>query len=151
MNLSNYPEGLSDWTPGTPWSEPEIPEKDFDVTCCQTLSKTTIVTTSNYIPGASGCDYESDGEGGYSTVGWQDPDDTSDTSWSNEYKENGHYTPLQLIGMLKMRVEKELKDLENAPIDTKQPYAKAAEVRRLKHLIEECDDWCEDETDFEEG
>lgn len=146
-----YPGSLTDFSEGTPWNEPEVPEKDFDITCCQTLSKTTVVTTNNYIPGASGVDMEPDGEGGYSSCGWQDPDDTSNTSWSDEYKENGHYTPLQLIGMLKMRVEKELKDLENAPIDTKQPYAKAAEVRRLKHLIEECDDWCDDETEFEEG
>ena len=145
-----YPAG-AEWDPNAPYNEVEVPEKDFDITCCQTLSKTTVVTTNNYIPGASGCDYERDDEGGCCAVGWQDSDDTSDTSWSDEYKENGHYTPLQLIGMLKMRVEKELKDLENAPIDTKQPYAKAAEVRRLKHLIEECDDWCEDETDFEEG
>ena len=144
-----YPAGLTDWTPGCPWSEPDVPEKDFDITCCQTLSKTVVVTTSNYIPGAEGCDYEPDGEGGYCTMGWHDPDDTSDTNWSNEYKENDHYTPLQLIQMLKVRVEKELKELELSPIDSRHPYMKAAEVRKLKHLIEECDDWCDDETEFQ--
>ena len=146
-----YPGSLTDFSEGAPWSEPEVPEKDFDITCCQTLSKTTVVTTSNYIPGASGCDYESDGEGGYSTVGWQDPDDTSDTSWSEEYKLNNHYTPLQLIGMLKGRLEKELETLENTPVDEQDHYSKVFKVKNLKHLIEECDDWCEDETDFEEG
>ena len=137
-----YPPG-AEFDPNAPYNEVDVPEKDFEITCCQVLSKTVNVCTNNYIPGGCGVDFE-DGV----ACGWQDPDDTSNTSWSNEYKENGHYTPLQLIGMLKMRVEKELKDLENAPIDTKQPYAKAAEVRRLKHLIEECDNWCEDETEF---
>lgn len=148
--LSNYPPG-AEYDMNAPYNQVDVPEKDFDITCCQTLSKTVTVVTNNYIPGASGCDYEPDGEGGYCACGWQDPDDTSDTNWSNEYKENDHYTPLQLIQMLKVRVEKELKELELSPIDSRHPYMKAAEVRKLKHLIEECDDWCDDETEFEEG
>lgn len=143
----NYPPGAAN-DPNAPWNEPEVPEKDFDVTCSQCLSRTATVWTNNYIPGASGVDYEDDGEGGSCACGWHDPDDTSDTNWTEEYKACGYYTPFQLIGMLKMRVEKELKDLENTPIDTKRPYAKTAEVRRLKHLIEECDCWTEDETEY---
>ena len=146
MSLSNYPDGLSDYTPGTPWNEPEVPEQEFNVTCVQILSKETTVITNNYIPGASGVDYEPDDEGGYSACGWHDPDDTSDTNWSDEYRKNDHYTPHQLIQMLKIRVEKELKELELSPIDSRHPYTKAADVRRLKHLIEECDGWCDDET-----
>ena len=141
--LSNYPDGLSDYTPGTPWNEPEIPEKEFDVTCVQTLSRQTTVLTSDYIPGASGCDYE-DGM----AFGWQDPDDTSDTNWSKEYGDNGHYTPIGLIGVLKERLIKELKELENSPVDSKFPYKKQQDIRKIKHLIEECDDWNEDETEI---
>ena len=62
--LSNYPDGLSDSTVGAPWNEESIPEKEFEVTCSQSLSKTVTVWTDNYIPGASGVDYERDDEGG---------------------------------------------------------------------------------------
>jgi hypothetical protein len=78
-----------------------------------------------------------------------DPDTIS--KWSEEYKLNNHYTPLQLIGMLKGRLEKELETLENTPVDEQDHYSKVFKVKNLKHLIEECDDWCDDETEFEEG
>ena len=81
--LSNYPDGLSDYSVGAPWNEPDVPEKDFEITCSQSLSRTATVCTNNYIPGASGVDYEPDDEGGYCACGWQDPDDTSDTDWMN--------------------------------------------------------------------
>ena len=144
-----YPAGLTDFTPGCPWSEPMVPEKEFEITCSQSLSRTAEVWTSNYIPGASGCDYESDGEGGYATVGWKDDDDTSDTIWSKEYAENGYKTPLELIGMLKEYLQK---DLEKWKIeDEKTPNSGPAfHVRRLKHLIGECECWTEDETEFSE-
>ena len=137
--LSNYPPGLSDSTPGAPWSEPEIPEKEFDVTCCQTLSKTTSVLTSNYIPGASGVDYEPDDEGGYYASGWHDPDDTSDTNWADEYHDNEHYTPLQLIELFKKHLENELIRM-----------GEVKNERWIKHLIEECSDWTEDDTEYVE-
>lgn len=140
-----YPGNLTDWTPGCPWSEPEVPEKDFEVTCCQTLSRTATVWTNKYIPGASGCDYE-DGV----TIGWHDDDDTSDTNWSQEYNDNGYKTPLQLIQMLKGYLQKDLEKWEEE--DKKEPHRYAAtEVRKYKGLIEECDCWTEDETDFELG
>ena len=145
--LSNYPPGLSDNTPGCPWSDPEIPEKDFDVTCSQSLSKTVTVTTSNYIPGASGVDYEPDGEGGYYASSWHDPDDTSDTNWEEEYKHD-HYTPLELINKFKEHLMKQwdtLKDAEEAN-DTETKYKK----REIQHLIEECSNWTEDETEYVE-
>jgi len=136
--LSNYPPGLSDSTPGCPWSEPEIPEKEFDVTCCQTLSKTVTVVTNNYIPGASGVDYEYDPEGSVA-VGWHDPDDTSDTNWADEYHDNEHYTPLQLIELFKKHLENELIRM-----------GEVKNERWIKHLIEECSDWTEDETEYVE-
>ena len=142
-----YPGGLTDWTPGCPWSEPEVPEKDFEITCSQSLSRTAVVTTNNYIPGAEGCDYEPDGEGGYSTCGWQDPDDTSDTNWADEYSANGYKTPLELIDMLKEYLEKDLREIQKDMLPNDRSF-KATQVRKLKGLIEECECWTEDETEF---
>ena len=146
---SNYPPGVSDSTPDAPWNESEVPVKDFDVTCCQTLSRTATVSTNHYIPGASGVDYEQDGEGGYSTYGWQDPDDTSDTNWGTEYSDNGYLTPLQLIHVLKGYLEKDLEGWEKKDKETPNS-GPAFQVRRLKSLIQECDAWDEVEIDFEQ-
>jgi hypothetical protein len=147
---SNYPDGLSDWTPGTPWNEPEIPDEDFEITCSQSLSRTATVTTNNYIPGASGVDYESDDEGGCYAVPYHDDPDTSDTNWADEYKANGYKTPLQLIQMLKGYLEDELKKWEE--VDKQDPHKWAStQVRKFKSLIEECDCWIEDETEFIEN
>ena len=137
--LSNYPAGLNDNTPGAPWNDPIIPEKEFDVTCCQVLSKTVPVFTSNYTPGASGVDYEYDPEGSVA-VGWQDPDDTSDTNWEEEYHNNDYHTPLQLIELFGQFLKQQLEQ----GVVFKSP-------RFTQSLIEECKDWIEDEIDYEEG
>lgn len=144
---SNYPPmSQSDWD-NAPWNQVDIPEKEFEVTCCQVLSRTVTVVTNDYIPGASGCDYEPDGEGGYCACGWQDDDDTSDTNWSKEYEENGYHTPLQLIQILKEYLQKDLEKWQKE--DEKTPHSGPAfHVRRLKHLIEECDGFDEDEVEF---
>ena len=137
--MNNYPDGLSDHSPDAPWNEPEVPEKEFEVTCSQSLSKTVSVWTNDYIPGASGVDYEPDDEGGYYASGWQDPDDTSDTNWANEYHANDYHTPLQLIQLLKQVL---LNDLEHG-IAFKSP--------KFTHdLINECEGWTEDETEYTE-
>ena len=132
----NYPPGADNEF--APWNEVEVPEKDFDVTCSQSLSKTVTVCTNNYIPGASGCDYEPDGEGGYSTIGWHEDDDTSDTDWAQEYHENDYHTPAQLLELFKDIL---VRDLENGNPFKSEKYT--------KQLIEECEGWTEDETDFE--
>ena len=131
-----YPAGAYR-DPSAPYNQVDAPDKEFDVTCCQTLSKTVTVTTNNYIPGASGVDYESDDEGGYCAVGWQDPDDTSDTNWADEYHDNDYHTPLQLIELFKQHLENDL----NRMGDVKNE-------RWIKHLIEECENWTEDEVEF---
>lgn len=146
--LSNYPDGLSGSTVGAPWNEESIPEKDFEVTCSQSLSKTVTVLTDNYIPGASGVDYEPDGEGGYCASGWHDEDDTSDTNWADEYHDNDHYTPIQLIKLFKERCELELKSLDNSDTFELTPSFYKKKKLELKHLIEECDGWTEDETEY---
>ena len=133
----NYPPGADNEF--APWNEVEVPEKDFDVTCSQSLSKTVTVCTNNYIPGASGCDYEPDGEGGYSTIGWHEDDDTSDTDWAQEYHENDYHTPAQLLELFKDIL---VRDLENGNPFRSEKYT--------KQLIEECEGWTEDETDFEQ-
>ena len=133
----NYPPGADNEF--APWNEVEVPEKDFDVTCSQSLSKTVTVCTNNYIPGASGCDYEPDGEGGYSAIGWHEDDDTSDTDWAQEYHENDYHTPAQLLELFKNIL---VRDLENGNPFRSEKYT--------KQLIEECEGWTEDETDFEQ-
>lgn len=140
----NYPAGAD--TPDAPWNQVDVPEKEFEVTCCQTLSRTSLVITNNYIPGASGVDYEPDDEGGYCACGWHDDDDTSDTNWADEYHDNNHYTPLELINKFKEHLMKQwntLKDAEEAN-DAKTKYEK----REIQHLIEECEGWTEDETEY---
>ena len=133
-----YPPG-AEFDPSAPYNEPIVPEKDFEVTCSQSLSKTVTVTTNNYIPGASGVDYEPDDEGGYYASGWHDPDDTSDTNWADEYHNNDYHTPLQLIGLFKQYLENELNRM-----------GEVKNERWIKHLIEECSDWQEDDTEIVE-
>lgn len=142
--LSNYPPG-AEYDPNAPWNEVDVPEQDFEVTCSQTLSKTVTITTNNYIPGASGVDYEPNDEGGYDAVGWHDEDDTSDTDWSKEY-EYDHFTPLQLIQMLREYVANDLDRVDIIAKETNQ--SKVFLERKLKHLIEECDCWNNDETEY---
>lgn len=139
----NYPPGADN--EDAPWNEPTVPEKDFEVTCSQTLSRTAEVWTNNYIPGASGVDYEYDIDGPVA-VGWHDEDDTSNVNWTKEYQENGYYTPLQLINLLREYLQKDLENVEE--------IAKAANKdvtflrERLKHRIAECECWTEDETEI---
>ena len=132
-----YPAGAEN-DPDAPYNEVEVPEKEFDVLVSQTLSKSTSVITDNYIPGASGVEYEHDEEGGHA-VGWQDPDDTSDTDWKEEYS-NEHYTPLQIISkcgeLCKYLLDRNMTS-----------YG----INSLKRLLEECSDWTEDETEYIEN
>lgn len=141
----NFPAGAD--TLEAPWNQPEIPEEEFEVTCSQSLSKTTSVRTSNYIPGASGVDYEPDDEGGYVTSAWHDDPDTSDTNWAEEYHDNDHYTPIQLIGLYKETLKEQLKSWE----DMDEIASAKAQIRRIEHLIEECEGWIEDETEYTEN
>lgn len=124
--------------PSAPYNQSDIPEEEFEVTCSQSLSRTATVWTNNYIPGASGVDYEPDDEGGYCASSWHDPNDTSDTNWAEEYHDNDHYTPIQLIELFRRHLENELNN-SNIPQNR---------VNKYKHLIEECEGWTEDETEY---
>ena len=143
MSLSNYPPG-AEHDPNAPYNQVDVPEKDFEITCSQSLSRVATVTTNNYIPGSEGCDYE---EG--MAFGWHDPDDTSDTNWADEYKSNGYKTPLELIEMLREYLEKDLRNIQRDMLPNDRSF-KVTKARMLKGLIEECEAWTEDETDFEE-
>ena len=131
-----YPAGAySD--PNAPYNQVDAPDKDFDVTCCQTLSNTVTVTTNNYIPGASGVDYEPDDEGGMVACGWQEPDDTSDTNWADEYHDNDYHTPEQLLQLFKQCLTE---------MASKENYFKSKIW--TEHLISECEGWIEDEIEY---
>ena len=134
---SNYPEMTQSQWDSAPFNQKDVPEEEFEVTCSQSLSRTATVWTSNYIPGASGVDYETDDEGRPYATAWHDDPDTSDTNWAEEYYYNDHYTPLQLIGFFKQYLEEGLKNglVFQTPGITKR-------------LIEECEGWREDETEY---
>jgi hypothetical protein len=116
-----YPPG-AEFDPNAPYNQVENPEEEFEVTISQTLSKTVTVFTSNY-----NLEVDCDEGGCYRNC------DTSDTDWKEVYAEDYH-TPLQLIGFLKRLLKGD------------EPISDSLK----KHLIEECDNWCEDELVFVE-
>jgi len=126
-----YPLG-AEHDPHAPWNEREIPEREFNVVCSQTLSKNVTVITDSYIPGDKGIDYE-DGI----AEGWSDPDDTSNTNWAEEYHDNGYHTPLQLLELFKQFLEENKRN----GLVFKSP-------KFTEDIIEECKDWVEDETEY---
>lgn len=131
----HYPAGADNEQ--APWYETDVPEQKFTVVCSQTLSKSATVLTSDYIPGESGVDYETDDEGHPYAVPWQDPDDTSATNWAEEWHENDHYTPKQLIRLF----AECLTTMQRNGYVFKTPAQDA-------HLIEECANWTVDDTEF---
>lgn len=134
----HYPAGSDNEQ--APWNETDIPEKEFEITCSQSLSRTATVWTDNYIPGASGIDYEPDGEGGCCASGWQDPDDTSDTDWSKAYQAK-HLTPMELINKFKSL----LMDIDSPELRM-NPC-----VQHKQYYIDECSGWTDDETEYIEN
>ena len=124
---SNYPAMTQSQWDDAPFNEPVIPERDFDIVISQSLSKDVTVCTNNYIP-------EYDEEDGHTYA------NTEDTDWVDVVKDNELHTPLQLIHILKEVLEKDLK----AGIVFKNP-------RITQKLIEECEGWQEDETEFIEN
>lgn len=116
-----------------PWNEHISPEKKFDITVSQTLSKVVSITTNNYN------ELFDDECGSYYA-------DTEDTCWSDEFDNNDLHTPLQLIQILREYLQKELDSMEKVSYSREHINKK----RRLTKLIEECKDWCDDETEYAE-
>ena len=125
----NYPPGAD--TPDAPWNQPDIPEREFDVTVSMSLSRTVQCYTNKYIP-------EVDEENGHLYV------DTSDTPWSEVYGDN-HKTIPELLEELKKYIQKDLDNLA----DDETKMDKAFHRRRLEFLLTECDEWTVDEEDYE--
>ena len=140
----NYPEGAD--TPDAPWNQSDVPEKEFEVTCTMCMSKTVSCFTNDYIPGAEGVDYEPDDEGGCVACGWHDPDDTSNTHWSDVFGAN-HKTIPELLNEFKQYLQKDLENID--AVAEIRKHDKAFLKRKLERLIEECDGWSIDEEDYE--
>ena len=147
MNESAYYPAGAFYDKNAVYNQSDVPEEEFEITCSQSLSRTTTVVTNNYIPGDEGVDWETDDEGHPYASPWQDAPDTSDTNWAEEYHDNDHYTPIQLIGLYKETLKEQLKSWEGMD---EIPSAKA-QIRRIEHLIEECEGWTEDETEYVEN
>jgi hypothetical protein len=125
----NYPPMTKSQWDSAPFNEKPIPEKEFEVCITQTLSKTVKVNTNKYLLDEG---IDEDGHR-YSDV------DTSDTNWKEVYKDN-HYTPLELIEKFRDFLKSTLQD----PLGGTLKYA-----HRVM-LIEECENWIEDETEIVE-
>lgn len=116
-----YPPGAYN-DPDAPYNQPVTPERDFDVTVSQTLSRDVGVTTDNYRP-------EYDDEDGRTYA------NTEDTDWRKVYGQQ-HLTILELLEDYKVRLE----TLKITLDDEK-------EIKRIDYLLSECEGWVED--DFE--
>ena len=117
---SGYYPPGAEQDPNAPWKEGELPEKTFNVFINQVLSKEITVSTNDYIPE-------------------EDFDNTKETNWYEAY-EKEHYTPLQLIKLFKTYLTEHMPDAVTFP----------KEHKTYKHLISECEDWIEDETEINE-
>lgn len=120
MRTVNYPLGASDSTPDALWDTIVIPEKEFDVSISQTISRSTSIMTTDYVP-------KVDEEDGSIYA------DTSDTDWKRAYK-NSSYTPLEIISACK-KIAQFNRDNGILHIDG----------IHLKTLIENCEGWVEDD------
>lgn len=127
-----YPPG-AEFDPNAPWNQEELPEKTFDVCVSQTLSKSTKVTTNDYIPEDNGLD-----EDGM----YYEDIDTSCTDWKEAYSGNQSSTPLELLEAFKTLLE----EIVNGDNDSLQSLT--SRRSEFKHLIEECEGWVEDELEI---
>ena len=124
----SFPVGAD--TPKAPWNRKDNEEKEFSVTCCQALSKTVPVFTDGYTAIA---EREYDGEGWVTLLDY----DTSNVNWKNTYRDNNHYTPIQLIELFQKYL---LDEVNGTNTVSRNPSY-------LHHIITECNNWTEDETE----
>ena len=130
--MDNYPPGAAH-DPNAPYNQVSLPEVEFDVTCSISLSRTVQVYTDDYIP-------ECDDDG--SIIEYN----TSETSWSETYRDN-HKTIPELLEELKKYIQKDLDNIDK--VAEEQKHNKAFLKRKLEFLLEECDGWTVDEEDYE--
>jgi hypothetical protein len=117
---SNYPMMTQREWEEAPWNEVEPDSRSFKVSISQTLSKSTKVSTSDYVE-------EVDEEDGHTYIY------TEDTDWEEAYK-GYHYTPLELIEEFKKFLELEL-----------VRFGEVKDRSKIEALIKECEDWVEDD------
>lgn len=102
-------------------------KRNFGVFVSQTLSKDVNVSTDTY-----------------RYIGYEegiDKVDTEEVNWEKVYKDDRHYTPIELIKLFKSYLEEKLSN-NNLPL---------IERTKALHLVSECSDWVEDETIIEEA
>lgn len=117
-NNYDYPLGADN--SDAPWNEVTNPEEPFEVTISQTLSKKTEVLTDEY---------------NYERYGDEVILNTDDVDWKEVYN-NQFHTPLELINILK----------EYLTLDLEKGIS-SRNKKAIKYLLEECEDWVNDETE----
>jgi len=129
--MDNYPMMSASELAGAPWTQEEPPEKSFEVTCSQSLSKTVDVITNSY-------NHIVERES-HNRI-YEEYDDTSDVNWAEEYHSNDYHTPIQLIEILG-------KVLKDAQLQGRYYLSESY----TKTLIKECEGWIENETEYIEN
>lgn len=117
-NNYDYPLGADN--SDAPWNVIVNPEESFEVTISQTLSKKTNVFTDEY---------------NYERYGDEVILNTDDIDWKEVYNDQFH-TPLELINILK----------EYLTLDLEKSIS-SRNKKAIKYLLEECEDWINDETE----
>lgn len=115
-----YPAGAY-LDPNAPYNEVEVPERDFNVSISQSLSKDTTITTTQYVP-------EYDEEDGHTYA------NTDDTDWTKAYLECA-YDPIGIIEACK-KIAEYLRDNGTFRVGS----------IHLKTLIDNCENWVVNET-----
>lgn len=118
--LSNYPPG-AEKDPSAPYNEVDIPEKEFSVSISQSLSKSTTINTTQYVP-----EYDEEDGNTYAN--------TDFTDWNKAYLDCA-YDPIGIIDACK-KIAEYLRDNGTFRVGT----------IHLKTLIDNCEGWIVDET-----
>lgn len=125
MNNFDYPAGADN--DKAPWNKQELPERDIDITCSNTLSKSVSVHTDNYkIDG-----YD---EFGYPCL------DLSECNLNEVYEANNHYTAKQALDLAAEFAKRIYTTLDNK--EHSGLIAAAVDV------FNACEGWNEDELEI---
>ena len=125
---SNYPPG-AEFDPKAPYNQHETPEKEFEVTICQSLSKVATVMSSDYTV-----------IGEYDEDGYHVYEDTSEVNWNQAY-EDSCYDCLELINKLKDITDVILANWEAFSNYIKQPWSK------IYNINKDCEGWQLDDSE----
>lgn len=121
MDNYNYPVGADN--KDAPWNKEETPKRDFDVFISQSLSKSTSVSTDDYI-----CSVEKGEDGEV-----EEDIDTSNTDWERAYTEE-HLT---LTGLIR--------ECKKFLLKCKQGEYYSKDKTTIDKLLRECEGWSSDD------